>query len=224
MTNDEQSMTNDTLLQVRGMAKRYGRLAALSDVSFTIRSGEVLGIIGPNGSGKTTLFECLGGVLPSDAGTVLREGRPLSAAQQIDALFYLPDLVAPWPARTVRWALAFVVGYWGRRVDGITVELVIRRLELDPLLDVVGVQASRHEEASARTSPLRATGLLLGRTSESAAIRAHGCDQVWPVRVEQRWVDMVAPRHPHRVPKIGPPRFLDPQAGSAGQPPHPDSP
>jgi ABC-type multidrug transport system ATPase subunit len=134
-THDERPTTNDNALLVRGIAKRYGRLAALSDVSFTIRPGEVLGIIGPNGSGKTTLFECLGGALPSDAGTVLREGQPLSAAQQIDALFYLPDLVAPWPTRTVRWALAFVVGYWGRRADGITVENVIRRLELDPLLD-----------------------------------------------------------------------------------------
>jgi ABC-2 type transport system ATP-binding protein len=130
-------MTNDQrpLLHVSGIAKRYGRLAALSDVSFSIRPGEVLGVIGPNGSGKTTLFECLGGVLPSDAGTVLRDGRPLSAAERVHALFYLPDLVTPWPTRTVRWALAFVVGYCGSPADGITVENVIRRLELDPLLD-----------------------------------------------------------------------------------------
>jgi len=64
------------LLQAANLTKRYGRLTALSDVSFSVREGEVLGLIGPNGSGKTTLFECLGGVLPLDAGTVLQNGRP----------------------------------------------------------------------------------------------------------------------------------------------------
>ena len=44
-------------LHVSGLTKRYGHLTALSEVSFSIRPGEVLGLIGPNGSGKTTLFE-----------------------------------------------------------------------------------------------------------------------------------------------------------------------
>ena len=63
------------MFQARNLTKRYGRLTALSDVSFTVRPGEVLGLIGPNGAGKTTLFECLGGVLPLDAGS-LRARRP----------------------------------------------------------------------------------------------------------------------------------------------------
>jgi ABC-type multidrug transport system ATPase subunit len=40
----------------------------LSDVLFSVRSGEVLGLIGPNGAGKTTLFECLAGLLPATVG------------------------------------------------------------------------------------------------------------------------------------------------------------
>jgi ABC-2 type transport system ATP-binding protein len=96
------------LLQATNLTKRYGRLTALNDVSFSVREGEVLGLIGPNGSGKTTLFECLGGVLPLDGGTVLQNGRPLTPRDRASALFYLPDGIAPWPSQTVRWALDFV--------------------------------------------------------------------------------------------------------------------
>ena len=62
--------TSDALLRVEGITKRFGRFSALSDVSFSVRRGEILGLIGPNGAGKTTLFECLAGVLPADGGTV----------------------------------------------------------------------------------------------------------------------------------------------------------
>lgn len=120
------------MLQVANVSKHYGRVRALTDVSFSIRSGEVLGVIGPNGSGKTTLFECLGGVLPPDAGAMLRNGRPLTPAERIATVFYLPDLVAPWPDHTVRWALDFTRGYWGGTTP---IADVVSRLELTPLLD-----------------------------------------------------------------------------------------
>jgi len=96
------------LVHATNLTKRYGRLTALHDVSFSIREGEILGLIGPNGSGKTTLFECLGGVLPIDGGMVLQDGRPLTARDRASSLFYLPDGIAPWPSQTVRWALGFV--------------------------------------------------------------------------------------------------------------------
>ena len=56
----------ETRVRVTNLTKRYGDLAALSDVSFSICQGEVLGLIGPNGSGTTTLFECLAGVANPD--------------------------------------------------------------------------------------------------------------------------------------------------------------
>jgi ABC-type multidrug transport system ATPase subunit len=100
------------VLQVAALTKRYGPLTALNEVSFSIRPGEVLGLIGPNGSGKTTLFQCLGGVLPPDGGTVSIDGRALSAREQRARVFYLPDGIAPWPGQTVAWALDFTVGFW----------------------------------------------------------------------------------------------------------------
>ena len=77
-------------------------LWALRDVSFDVPSGQTLGLIGPNGSGKTTLFECMGGVLPLDEGSLVRSGRPIGNRERASTLFYLPDQIVPWPAQSVR--------------------------------------------------------------------------------------------------------------------------
>ena len=50
-----------TVLEVEGLAKRFGGITAVDDVSFALREGEVLGLIGPNGSGKTTMFDLISG-------------------------------------------------------------------------------------------------------------------------------------------------------------------
>jgi len=123
------------LLHVSNLTKRYGHLTALSEVSFSIRPGEVLGLIGPNGSGKTTLFECLGGVLPAGGGSVSENGRPLTAEERKARIFYLPDAIAPWPAQTVRWALDFIAGFFQVSDTSDTSDTVIRQLALESLLD-----------------------------------------------------------------------------------------
>jgi ABC-2 type transport system ATP-binding protein len=120
-------------LQICNLTKRYGRLTALADVSFSIRPGEILGLIGPNGSGKTTLFESIAGVLPYDSGSVSVNGRMMSPAQRSDLLFYVPDAVAPWPSQSVRWALNFTLGFFGGRIA--LRNEVVERLEIGPLLD-----------------------------------------------------------------------------------------
>ena len=134
-------------LRVSGLTKHYGELRALDAVSFSVRRGEVLGLIGPNGSGKTTLFECIGGVLPRDAGSV-----------DTDApVFYLPDSIAPWPAELVSRALRFVDDYFsappGVR-DG-----VIAALSLQPLLSQRIGELSKGQ----RKRVLLAIGVLTAR-------------------------------------------------------------
>jgi ABC-type branched-subunit amino acid transport system ATPase component/ABC-type branched-subunit amino acid transport system permease subunit len=64
-----QEVSDEALMIVDGLSKSFGGLRAVSNVSFSINAGEILGIIGPNGAGKTTLFNLLNGVLPADAGT-----------------------------------------------------------------------------------------------------------------------------------------------------------
>ena len=143
------------MLAAKHLTKRYGRLTALSGVSFSVHAGEVLGLIGPNGSGKTTLFECLGGVLPLDEGSLVRNGRPMSERERASTLFYLPDAIVPWPSQTVRWALGFTLGFFGGRTD-LTGE-VIQRLEIGALLDSTIGSLSKGQ----RKRALLAIGLLM---------------------------------------------------------------
>jgi len=149
------------LVQATNLTKRYGRLTALNDVSFSIREGEVLGLIGPNGSGKTTLFECLGGVLPLDGGTVLQNGRPLTARDRASTLFYLPDGIAPWPSQTVRWALDFVQRFFQGSIKYPTPSTaeVIEQLDLAVILDSTIASLSKGQ----RKRALLAIGLLIPR-------------------------------------------------------------
>ena len=118
--------------EIRGLSKRFGDLTALSDVSFHVHPGEVLGLIGPNGAGKTTLFECMAGVLPADAGVLQAGGRDVPAAHRSAVLFYMPDSIAPWAAQSVRWALDYVVGFFRGRTD--LRDEVVAELDLKPLL------------------------------------------------------------------------------------------
>jgi branched-chain amino acid transport system ATP-binding protein len=62
------------LLTVAGLTKRFGGFTALNGVSFEVREGEILGLIGPNGSGKTTLFNCVSGALRPTAGSIRFRG------------------------------------------------------------------------------------------------------------------------------------------------------
>lgn len=100
------------MLNVHFLTKRFGDYWALRGASFSIRSGEVLGLVGPNGSGKTTLLECLAGLLPLDGGHV-RGDEPLVPRTRRDVLFYMPDGIVPWPDQSVAWALRFSAALHG---------------------------------------------------------------------------------------------------------------
>jgi ABC-type branched-subunit amino acid transport system ATPase component len=65
-------------LEVRNVTMRFGGVVAVDDVTFSARSGEVLGVMGPNGAGKTTLFNVISGVQRPTSGDVLLRGLPLT--------------------------------------------------------------------------------------------------------------------------------------------------
>jgi branched-chain amino acid transport system ATP-binding protein len=66
------------VLTVSGLTKRFGGFTALNGVSFEVREGEILGLIGPNGSGKTTAFNCISGALAPTAGSIRFKGQDIS--------------------------------------------------------------------------------------------------------------------------------------------------
>src|SRR6058998_3813452 len=66
------------LLEVERLSKGFGGVRAVSDVSFALDEGELLGIMGPNGSGKTTLFNLIAGALSPDAGRIRLAGRDIA--------------------------------------------------------------------------------------------------------------------------------------------------
>jgi branched-chain amino acid transport system ATP-binding protein len=74
------------LLEVRGVSKRFGGLLAVSDVSFTLNQGEILGLIGPNGAGKTTLFNVVNGVYKFDAGSIRFDGHDITGISPYKAV------------------------------------------------------------------------------------------------------------------------------------------
>lgn len=91
------------MIQVEHLTRRYGGLAAVNDVSFTIGRGEVVGLLGHNGAGKTTIMKMLTGYLEPTAGTIridgLEMGRDTAAIQA--RIGYLPENCPVWPDMTV---------------------------------------------------------------------------------------------------------------------------
>jgi branched-chain amino acid transport system ATP-binding protein len=68
----------ETLLEVKGLTKAFGRVLAVNEVDFTLERGGALGVIGPNGSGKSTLVNLLTGFVPATSGRVLFQGRDVT--------------------------------------------------------------------------------------------------------------------------------------------------
>lgn len=71
-------MSAALLLEVNGITKRFGGLLANDNISFSVKQGEIIGIIGPNGSGKSTLFNCITGFYRPEGGRVLYQGKDIT--------------------------------------------------------------------------------------------------------------------------------------------------
>jgi branched-chain amino acid transport system permease protein len=145
--------TGPPLLQVNGLAKRFGGLKAVNGCSFEVPAGSITALIGPNGSGKTTVFNLIGGTMRPDAGEVFFDGERIDSLRpwrrayrgigrtfQITRLFremtVLENVVAP--------LRAFRVGQLNAgAVSGPETE------RAEELLDFVGMAKFRDQKAEA---------------------------------------------------------------------------
>ena len=74
----EKEVIMDTVIEVRGLVKKYKELTAVDNLDLEVKKGEILGLLGPNGSGKSTTINCILSLLKKDAGTVKIFGEPMS--------------------------------------------------------------------------------------------------------------------------------------------------
>jgi ABC-2 type transport system ATP-binding protein len=96
------------LLKLQNIAKRYGRLTVLRDVSFAVDRGEVVGLIGPNGAGKTTLLRIALGLQRADSGSVTLNGGSIHAAlERIRVGYFAGEFTVPAAVRTQAWRSLF---------------------------------------------------------------------------------------------------------------------
>jgi ABC-type multidrug transport system ATPase subunit len=121
------------LMEVFGFTKTYSGEPALTEVSFSVRAGEILGLIGPNGAGKTTLLEAMAGILPVDDGRVLWRTALLPVSRRRELIFYLPDGLRAWDDQYVQRLLQFFGAVYGR--SELELEETVRAIGLAPALD-----------------------------------------------------------------------------------------
>jgi len=103
---------SDAVICVRGLEKWYGDAQVLSDVSFDVGSGQIVGLLGPNGSGKSTAFRIIAGLLPFNRGRVTLGGFDVRAnrTEAVRRMGYMPENPPFYPELSVRGHLRFWAG------------------------------------------------------------------------------------------------------------------
>jgi ABC-2 type transport system ATP-binding protein len=107
--------TGNVMIEVSNLTKYYGKFSAVSNLSFSVQAGEVLGLVGPNGAGKTTTLRCIAGIIPPSDGSVAIAGHdlqddPVAAKRK---LAFFPDEPRLFDYLSVRQHLTFMARIHG---------------------------------------------------------------------------------------------------------------
>jgi ABC-2 type transport system ATP-binding protein len=133
------------MIVVDGLTKHYGEFVAVRELSFTVRPGEVLGLVGPNGAGKTTTLRCIAGIIPPSAGSIRIAGHslldtPVPAKRE---LAFFPDEPRLFEYLTVRQHLAFVARIYGVANHEAIAGPLLEEFEIAGKADQLPVELSR---------------------------------------------------------------------------------
>ena len=159
------------LLKVDGLVKRFGGFRALDGLSFDLRAGEILGLVGPNGSGKTTCINVISGIYAPDGGKIYFEGRSIGGIAShrlvhagINRTFQIPR---PFLTLSARENVEIAIAY-GRngRVDADT---LLSLLDLAAFADQPAAQLNSAHQKMLDLARALATGPRLLLVDELAA-------------------------------------------------------
>lgn len=119
-------------LVIEHVSKSFAPKSVLEDVGFTMKEGEILGLIGLNGIGKTTLIKIILGLLKPDSGSTAILGRPSHLAEARRHLWYLPEKFMPSPYLKGREFIDLALSYHGLGKSTAEIEEKALDLDLDP--------------------------------------------------------------------------------------------
>ena len=122
-------MRSDTVIQTRGLTKRFGRLTAVDGLDLKVQEGTTYGLLGPNGSGKTTLIRLLLGVVTPSSGEAYVLGQRVPSANVRSQVGYMPQATALYEELTVRENVLFYTHLMGG-FSQVRVEEVIELVDL----------------------------------------------------------------------------------------------
>ena len=133
------------MIEVRRLTKHYQDRTAVDGLDFTVRGGEILGLVGPNGAGKTTTLRALAGILPPTEGSVSIAGfdverEPIEAKRRLGLI---PDEPQLFGTMTVWEHLDFTARVYGVRDWRPAAERLLAELELDDRRDSLADELSR---------------------------------------------------------------------------------
>jgi len=147
-------MTAQPILQLDRVSRRFGGINAVSDVTFALTPGEIVGLIGPNGAGKTTIVNIVTGVHRATSGRVLFEGVDVTAQAPWQAarrgLARTFQIVQPFPELTVLENVQAAALFGGQHASKAEAEKIAAREA-----DFVGIGAFMNTKAAALTLPNR---------------------------------------------------------------------
>jgi ABC-2 type transport system ATP-binding protein len=122
---------NAAAVRITMLAKRYGALVALSEVSLEVRAGEAFGLVGANGAGKTTLIKCMLELSSGDSGSVEIFGVPARLPHARRRLSYVPERFMPPHYLRGGEFLAVLAQLAGARFDAARARALLAELQLD---------------------------------------------------------------------------------------------
>ena len=133
------------MIEVEGLTRYYGDFAAVTDVSFQVAAGEVVGMLGPNGAGKTTTLRSLVGIIKPTRGTIRIAGHDL-AKEPVEAkrrLAFIPDEPQLFDHLTVHEHLQFMSRIYNVNDAAARMEQLLAELELTEKRDALPDALSR---------------------------------------------------------------------------------